>query len=113
MTPEGRTHERLRAFFGTMPVAECFNRAAPRIKSGQLLPQDLGADSALALMLADPLLIRRPLLEAAGSCKCGFDPEIIDAWIGLTPSTMRKLVARDAEACLHDSAATQTNGGIA
>lgn len=95
------TAPRLRAFFGALPVAEWFNRAAPRIKSGQVLPQEQDADGALALMLADPLLIRRPLMEVAGICRCGFDPEAVDAWIGLAPTTKAKLAALDAEACLH------------
>src|ERR1035441_756690 len=62
---EAWTSERLRAFFGSLPVADWFNRAAPRVKSGELLPQEQDEAGALALMLADPLLIRRPLLEGA------------------------------------------------
>lgn len=107
------TARRLRAFFGALPVAEWFNRAAPQIKSGQLQPYAQDEASALALMLADPILIRRPLLEAAGSCKCGFDPDIIDAWIGLAPATMHKLAAGNAEACLHADRQTQTAGELA
>lgn len=110
---EAWTAKRLRAFFGTLPVTEWFNRAAPRIKSGQVQPHRQDEVSALALMLADPILIRRPLIEAAGSCKCGFDPDIIDAWIGLTPATMQKLVDSNAEACLHASHYAQHIGGTA
>lgn len=105
--------ERLRAFFGELPVAEWFNRAAPRIKSGQLLPHEQDADGALALMLADPLLIRRPLLEAAGARRCGFDPVAIDAWIGLAPQTKARLAAADAEACPRASAPTPGTCGPA
>lgn len=110
---EAWTAKRLRAFFGTLPVAEWFNRAAPRIKSGQLRPQDQDEIGALALMLADPILIRRPLIEAAGSCKCGFDPDIIDAWIGLAPTTLRELASSNAEACLHASRPAHSAGGAA
>lgn len=110
---EAWTGARLRAFFGALPVAEWFNRAAPSIKSGQLLPHEQDEAGALALMLADPLLIRRPLLEAAGSCKCGFDPDTIDAWIGLSPATMHKLAASDTEACLHPSTQSLSAGGTA
>lgn len=82
---EAWTAERLRAFFGTRPVAEWFNRAAPRVKSGEIVPEAQSAASALALMQADPLFIRRPLLEAAGRREAGFDPALIEAWLGLTP----------------------------
>ena len=86
-------------------MAEWFNRAAPRIKSGAVLPLEQDADGALALMLADPLLIRRPVMEVAGVHRCGFGPEAVDAWIGLAPATKAKLAAIDAEACLHPAGA--------
>jgi nitrogenase-associated protein len=80
------TAERLRAFFGDRPVAEWFNRAAPRVKSGEVAPERLDPLTALALMLEDPLLIRRPLLEADGRREAGFEPERIHAWLGLGPA---------------------------
>jgi len=98
---EAWTAARLRPFFGALPVADWFNRAAPRVKSGQVQPHLQDETGALALMLADPLLIRRPLLEAAGSCRCGFDPALIDAWIGLAPHTLAQLAGGDSEACRH------------
>ena len=39
--------------------------------------------TALALMLKEPLLIRRPLLEVGEQREVGFDVQKIDAWIGL------------------------------
>lgn len=77
------TAERLRAFFGEQPVAQWFNPAAPRVKSGELDPAAFDAVSALEMMLADPLLIRRPLLEVDGVLRAGFDARTVDAWIGL------------------------------
>jgi len=77
------TRERLLEFFGSRPVAEWFNRAALKVKSGEVVPEALGADTAIALMLAEPLLIRRPLIEADGRREVGFDPAVIDAWLGL------------------------------
>ncbi|MFC5301608.1 ArsC/Spx/MgsR family protein [Azospira restricta] len=75
--------ERLLAFLGPLPVAEWFNRSAPALKSGEVVPENLGFEAALRLLLADPLLIRRPLLEAGGERRVGFDPAALDAWIGL------------------------------
>jgi nitrogenase-associated protein len=76
----------LRAFFGERPVAQWFNTASPRVKAGEVDPSALDADAALQVMLADPLLIRRPLIECDGRREVGFDTELIDAWIGLAPS---------------------------
>ena len=75
--------ERLRSFFAGRPVAEWFNRSSPRIKSGELIPEALNESQALALMLAEPLLIRRPLMEANRRLEAGFEPERVSAWIGL------------------------------
>ena len=104
------TEARLRPFFGSLPVAEWFNRAAHRIKSGGVRPHELDEAGALALMLTEPLLIRRPLMEIFGGCTCGFDPATVDAWIGLTPVTMEKLEGSDADACLHSLRNKQAEG---
>jgi nitrogenase-associated protein len=75
--------ETLRPFFGARAVGDWFNRSSPRVKSGEVRPEALGEAAALALMLADPLLIRRPLLQVAERRECGFDAALVDAWIGL------------------------------
>ena len=80
------TQQRLLAFFGQRPIAQWFNRAAPRVKSGEVVPEQLDADTALQLMLHDPLLIRRPLIEAEGRKEIGFDQDLIHDWLGLTPN---------------------------
>lgn len=75
--------ERLRSFFGDRPVAEWFNKASPRVKSGEVVPAAFAADAAIAAMLADPLLIRRPLMESGDRREVGFDTDLVDAWLGL------------------------------
>ena len=92
------TVDLLRAFFGARPVAEWFNAASPRVKSGEVLPGELDAGAALALMLADPLLIRRPLIEVEGRRETGFDAALIDSWIGLLPAA-----APVGEGCLREN----------
>ncbi|MGC2166505.1 MAG: ArsC/Spx/MgsR family protein [Gallionella sp.] len=76
--------ERLRQFFGALPVAQWFNPSAPRVKSGEVDPRALDADTALGMMIAEPLLIRRPLMEVEGDFCVGFDPESVKGWIGLS-----------------------------
>lgn len=80
------TAERLRTFFGELPVAQWFNMAAPKIKSGEIDPAAFDADSALELMLQEPLFIKRPLMEVDGVLRAGFDAQAVDAWIGLNDS---------------------------
>lgn len=89
------TAERLRPFFGELPVAQWFNPAAPRVKSGEVDPTAYDAQTALDLMLAEPLLIRRPLMEVEGELRVGFDADAVRAWIGLNNAKPQG----DIEAC--------------
>ena len=76
------TAELLR-FLGDLPVPAWFNRAAPKIKAGGLVPESLTRDQALAALLRDPILIRRPLMECAGTTHVGFDTAEVHGWVGL------------------------------
>jgi nitrogenase-associated protein len=77
------TEAELRLFFRARPVAEWFNRASPRVKSGEVAPDTLDAAQAVALMLADPLLIRRPLLQVGERREAGWNEALVHDWIGL------------------------------
>ncbi|MGR8980623.1 MAG: ArsC/Spx/MgsR family protein [Gammaproteobacteria bacterium] len=79
--PWTREKSKLRSFFGGLPVAHWFNRSAPAIKNGDVIPETLNEHQAIELMTADPLLIRRPLLEVDGRRRAGFDAEQIKAWL--------------------------------
>jgi nitrogenase-associated protein len=62
----------LRDYFGTSAVTEWFNSSAPAIKSGEIAIGSLSEAEALALMLQDPILIKRPLLEFGDLKQSGF-----------------------------------------
>ncbi|MGY3533027.1 MULTISPECIES: ArsC/Spx/MgsR family protein [Bradyrhizobium] len=94
------TSDELRRFFGNAPVVSWFNQAASRIKSGEVNPDMVDAPRALALMLGDPLLIRRPLIDVDGSRCAGFDHELVLSLLG------RKAPA-DLEGCAHDAHETR------
>lgn len=79
------TAEQLRFYFGDTPVTKWFNIAAPAIKSCSIAIDTLTEEGALAAMIHDSLLIRRPLMEIEGQKICGFDVNKLDAMIGLTP----------------------------
>lgn len=86
---------RLLPFFGDLTVAQWFNPSAPRIKSGEVDPDALEAQAALDMMVAEPLLIRRPLMEVDGVFCVGFDADAVRAWIGLNDAKPKG----DIEAC--------------
>ncbi len=90
----------LRPFFGAKPLPEWFNSSSPRVKSGAVKPGELTPNLALAMMIADPLLIRRPLMQVAERRESGFDHPNVDAWIGLRPTNVPV-----TDACLKERAA--------
>jgi nitrogenase-associated protein len=96
------TAEALRGFFGSTPVATWFNSAAPRIRSGEIVPGKLDASNAIALMLNDPLLIRRPLVEADGQRCAGFDREPVTSLL----ANSRDRDVEAVEACSRPKATT-------
>lgn len=104
---EAWTPEKLRSFFGLHPVVEWFNRAAPRVQSGEVIPEQIDAETALRLMIQDPLLIRRPLMQVGTQCEVGFDIEQVDHWIGLKPvdesqkEISENLMHEDLQNCPH------------
>lgn len=77
------TAQSLRPFFGDRPVADWFNKAAPAVKSGEIDPGSFDEASALEALIAAPLLIRRPLMQVGDRRETGFEPALVDAWIGL------------------------------
>lgn len=71
------TEARLLGFLCRLPVAHWFNPAAPRVRSGEIDPAMQDARSALKLLLEDPLLIRRPLLDTEFGKTAGFDDPVV------------------------------------
>ena len=86
-------------FLAGVPVARWFNRRAPAVVSGEIVPEELDEPTALALMRDNPLLIRRPLLKVGDESRVGFDSAAINAWIGL-----REVPGKDLEACQRTAA---------
>ncbi|WP_298232952.1 ArsC/Spx/MgsR family protein [uncultured Azohydromonas sp.] len=93
------TRKRLLQFLAPLPVAAWFNRAAPRVKSGEIVPEALDAEAALAALLAEPLLIRRPLMEREdGTRLVGFETAEVERFVGLdakpgTPASLEGCAA--------------------
>lgn len=97
--------ESLLAFLDPLPVPDWFNRGARRVKEGEVDPDALTRDEALAILIADPILIRRPLLEIGGTRLVGFDLARIEALIGKLPATERveRVRGEDLETCPGDA----------
>ncbi|TCK08340.1 ArsC/Spx/MgsR family protein [Marinobacterium mangrovicola] len=97
----------LRPYLGT-DVSGWINKSHPDLKAGKLALDLNDPQAVLALLCADPLLIRRPLMEVSGQCLQGFDTEQIDRLIGL-----ERLPDEDIETCpkSHGSDACRAESG--
>lgn len=99
------TAEKLQTFFAKTPVTEWFNRTAPQVKSGEVVPEQLNAETALKLMVENPILIRRPLMQVNDRRIVGFETEQVDRWIGLQAidetqqATQQTLIQQDLQTC--------------
>ena len=74
---------------------------APAIKLGHIDPDALDVRQALTLLLENPLLIRRPLMQVGEERMVGFDAAAVDAWIGLRGVDLPE---GNIEACVHGPA---------
>jgi len=76
----GIAEDRLRRWVGVAGWEVVLNRSGTTFRK---LPEseriDLDADRAVALMLAQPSMIKRPVLEAGETLLVGFTPERYDA----------------------------------
>lgn len=94
----------LRPYFGNKTVADWFNRTAPAVRDGVVVPEQLSEAEALALMVASPILVRRPLICARVDHQpeplymSGFDLEALLAWLQLDPQ-LASQVPDNIETC--------------
>ena len=98
------TRQQLLSFMKSQPVADWFNRSATLVKSGAIDPEAFDASDAatvLDLLIGNPLLIRRPLLEVEGVRRAGFDANAIHDWIGLSEAMSKDSSCGRLDGCLH------------
>ncbi len=69
--------EKLLGFVAGKEPSEMINHTAPVVKKGEIVPEQLSFDEAVDLMVADPILIKRPLIVVQGLNIQGFtDPRL-------------------------------------
>lgn len=69
--------EKLLEFVSGKGPVEIMNYTAPAIKKGEVVPENLSFKKAVEMMVANPILIKRPLIEVDGLNIQGFtDPRL-------------------------------------
>lgn len=85
------TYEELNSFFENLSVEEIFNPFAPQIKVGEINIKNLSKDEAINLMIKNPILIKRPLLQINKVKICGFEIEKINELLKVNIKTDEKI----------------------
>ena len=103
----GWTTGLLSEFFAGLPKSEWVNKAAPDIKSGAVDFERLSNQALLQAMVANPILIRRPLLAWQGKKWVGFDWQQLCQELPVTTPASSDLVSadEDIESCPRSHAA--------
>lgn len=80
---KGIDQDRLAAWVGQVGFEPLLNRAGTTFrKLPEAQRQDLDAEKAIALMLAHPSMIKRPVLDMDGRLLVGFKPDAYAAALG-------------------------------
>lgn len=77
------TPETLQAYLEGLETKEWYNKNAPAVKAGTVVPGALPAKETLDLLISDPILIVRPLMQIGDRLIAGFNPETLGKIIEL------------------------------
>jgi arsenate reductase len=72
----------LRRLLNGRPVSDIFATRSPTYKKLGLAGQQLSDDDMLRLMVENPQLIRRPIVQVGDQLVIGFDARALDAAVG-------------------------------
>lgn len=87
--------QQLLDFFAEKQISDWFNPSAPMIKQGLINPLQIDPQQAIKIMLAEPILIRRPLIQIGNKKISGFNLIEIEQFIGLSGIS----APQDLESC--------------
>lgn len=76
------TKEALLPFISGKSPEQMMNSTAPAIKNGEIVPQELETTEAVRLMVADPILIKRPLIAVDNLFIQGFEDARLRPYLG-------------------------------
>ena len=72
------TQTLLHSFFKGLDTKDIYNPFAPKIKNNEIEITTISKNELIELMIQEPILIKRPLLEIGETKICGFDIEKIN-----------------------------------
>lgn len=90
--------EQLKPFFEGLEVCEMINPFAPAVKNKKINIEKLSKQEALELMIKEPILIKRPLLQINERFFCGFDIIALNKALNIqmaTPENINSCTSRE------------------
>lgn len=77
------TPDTLKPYLEGLEIKEWYNKNAPAVKQGTVIPGVLSEKETLELLCSDPILIKRPLMKIEDQLIAGFDLESLGKIIEL------------------------------
>lgn len=74
--------DELAPFIKDKQPTDFMNYTAPKIKNGDIVPEELDYDAAVSLMVKEPILIKRPLIKVDGMSIQGFHDKRLIPYLG-------------------------------
>lgn len=85
------TKESLNSFFEGLDKEKIVNQFAPQVKKGEINISKLSKDELVELMLDEPILIKRPLIEVEETKVCGFDIAKLNSALNLDLDSKKEI----------------------
>lgn len=85
------SYEDLVGYFDGLEIVDMFNSFAPQVRDREIDITKLSKDEAINLMIKNPILIKRPLMQINGVKICGFDIDKINQLLKSNIQTDKKI----------------------
>jgi nitrogenase-associated protein len=90
----------LNSFFQDLSKEQIVNQFAPQIKSGEINIKKLTKEQLVELMIKEPLLIKRPLIQVNDIRICGFDIPKLNKALNLEIDTKKEIgTCQSSDSC--------------
>ncbi|RXJ69361.1 arsenate reductase family protein [Halarcobacter ebronensis] len=100
MLEEKWNTQTLNSFFYGLEKEQIINQFAPQVKSGELNIENYTKEELINLMIKEPLLIKRPLIEVDDIRICGFDIPKLNLALNLELDTNKEIdTCQSSDSC--------------
>lgn len=90
----------LESFFDGLEINQIVNEAAPKVKSGEINLKTISKEQLLEKMIAEPILIKRPLIIVGDKKICGFNITQLNDALNLELDTKKQIgICQSSDPC--------------